>query len=400
MVRTLILTIIAWLIFLDFCHAQSQTLEDLIREAKLNNPEIQALKSHYDAAKARTSEIRYLKDPIISAEFMGNVRMYSVSQQLQFPTKIITLSHLKDIEAEQYETMYYTKILEIEKYVKHAYADLYFVQGKIRTIEESIAFLNQFFLVVSQKYAVGSASQAALLRAQVALSKAETNLLLAEDEKKVAQARLNTLLNKPTDSIFVQPEKLNITFTDTDIEDLYELAVQKHPRLETSRKILQKTKVMVSIAKQMYLPDFLFKFSLEEMDNITNKKYMLGITLPLWFWGKQNHIVKETNSQLSAAKMQYQAIENNTLFIVKEAKVNVDNRKRILELYKTSILPQAKANLNSSLLAYETNQIDFLSLLDSEKVLIQFELEYLQAQVDLFNAIAALEEVVGVKLNN
>ncbi|TET64629.1 MAG: hypothetical protein E3J47_00065 [Candidatus Stahlbacteria bacterium] len=134
--------------------------------------------------------------------------------------------------------------------------------------------------------------------------------------------------------------------------------------------------------------------------SFTDRKFMFGLTVPIWFWAKQNDMVREMNANLKMAEALYQHMENIVLLTVKEAAVMVDKNRRTMMLYQNSIIPQAEASLNSSLAAYEANQIDFLSLLASEKILIQSELDYYRAQADLFIAVADLEEAVGMDLIN
>jgi outer membrane protein TolC len=67
-----------------------------------------------------------------------------------------------------------------------------------------------------------------------------------------------------------------------------------------------------------------------------------------------------------------------------------------MELYKKSIIPQTEANLKSAFVAYEARQIDFLSLLESEGMQIQAELDYYKAQTRLFKAVADLEKAIGI----
>jgi len=374
-------------------------LTEIIEEAKMNNPEIKAAKAYYEAAQLRTSVLRNIMDPMFSIENAGEVRMYSITQQLPFPTKLTTLSNFARIESEEYESKYNKKEQDVINKVKRSYAGLFLVHKKIETIEESISFLNQLFHIASHNYSIGKVSQVDVLRAQVELAKAENDLLTLIDKRKIAEVRLNTLLNRDVDSKLGIPEEIDTSEITLDIDKLYELTRENQPELKASNQMFKKAKVMVSIAKQTYLPDFMFKFTQQEMDNsFTDRKFMVGLTIPLWFWGKQNDIIREMNANLKMAEMQYNAILNKVLLAVKESKINLDNYRREQALYKNSIIPQADASLKSALIAYGANQTDFLSVLESERILIQFELEFYSAKTDFFIALADLEKAVGINL--
>ncbi|NOR16186.1 hypothetical protein GQ543_00535 [candidate division WOR-3 bacterium] len=376
-------------------------LSDLIEEAKLHNPEILAAAARYEAARSRTSGFRHLMDPMIDIEFTGNMRMYSISQQFPFPTKLGTLSKFAKTEAQEYENEYRQKEQEIINRVKKYYAQLFLIHRKTETLEESIVFLNQLFHIASLNYAIGKVPQADVLRAQVELAKAENDLLTLIDEKAVIEARLNILLNRSPDEKLGISEVVDTSLISMEINELYDLAKEYRPTLKAFKMRLKKAQVMLSLSKQKYLPDFMIKYTQQEMDySFTDRKFMFGLTVPIWFWGKQNDMVREMNANLKMAEALYQHMENMVLLAVKEAAVMVDKNRRTMMLYQNSIIPQAEASLNSSLAAYEANQIDFLSLLASEKILIQSELDYYRAQADLFIAVADLEEAVGMDLIN
>ncbi len=377
------------------------SLGEILEEARLNNPEIRVQRALFEAAQARISSMRHVMDPVIGIEFAEHMRMYSVTQHMPFPSRLPTLSKFARMEAEQYESMYRRKEKEVVNKVKKKYAQLFLIHRKIETVEQSVAFLKQLFYVASERYAVGKAYQVDVLRAQVELAKAENDLLTLRDSKVITEAQLNAVLNRPIDAEIGMPERIDTSSVILEIDELYELTREHHDELRAFNRLLKKAEVMVSIARQTYLPDFTLKFTQQEMDgNLTDRKFMVGFTVPLWFWGKQREMVREMSAHLQMAKANYETIENSLLLAVREAKVNVDNNHRTLVLYKTSIIPQATANLKSALAAYEANQVDFLSLLESEKTLIQFELEYHRARADFFMAVGDLEEAVGVSLTD
>jgi cobalt-zinc-cadmium efflux system outer membrane protein len=382
--------------------ASQVNLREILEETRKNNPEIQASRAKYEAMLSRTSPFINLMDPVVSTEVSSNdIKMYSISQNIPFPTKLFSKSNFQRAEAEVYKNVFFQKEQEILNMVKRSYAQLFFLHKKYSTINESRSFYNQLFRISSQNYSIGKASQSDMLKAQVELSKTENDLLKIKDDISIEETRLNMLLNREFDSPIGIPQEINLSPTYITLDSLFELARKNTPNLKTAFWVRERAKRMKSLANQSYLPDFSLKFSQEEMPGgMTNQKYMVGLSIPIYFWGKQNEKVKEAQASIKLAEAHYKSEENKILLEVKEAKTNVDNYNRTKSLYKKTIIPQAKASLNSALSAYEANRIDFLSLLDSERALISFELEYYKAIIDLYKAIADLEESVGVNLTN
>jgi outer membrane protein TolC len=290
---------------------------------------------------------------------------------------------------------------EILSKVKKSYANLFFLHKKYKIVNESRSFFNQLFNIASQNYSIGKATQADMLRAQVELSKTENDLLKIKDDISIEETRLNMLLDRDINSSVGIPEEVSTDAADLPLEELFEIAKENEPSLQASHWSKEKAKKMKSIAKQSYLPDFSLKFTRQEMPGgMTDQKYMVGLSIPIYFWGKQNEKVKEAKANIKLAEAHFKGVENEILLGTKKAKINVDNFNRTQALYKNTIIPQAKASLNSALSAYEANRIEFLSLLDSERTLISLELEYYKSMSDLYKAIADLENAVGISLTN
>jgi outer membrane protein TolC len=372
-------------------------LDALIEEARANNPELVALKAEHEAAQARTPWTRYLIDPVVAAEFGENMRMYSLTLPLPFPTKITSRTDLARTEADYYHNLYLSKGQEVIRDVKKNYAVLFLLYGNIATIEKSVYFMKQIYSITAHKYSISEASQAEVLRAQVELARSENKLVVLQDDLSIAEARINTLLNQDIDTELGKPAGLETTTDTLALPALYRLAEENHPLLKAYRYERRQAEVMLSMARQTYLPDLTLRYKLEHMDNdVYNNKYMVGITVPVWFWGKQREFVREAEARLNRASAHYQTIENKLRLAVKEAKIRIQKLQHTVDLYRNSILPQAEAGLQSALAAYEVNKIEFESLLASEKLLIQSEFEHEEARVNLFKAVADLEEAVGL----
>jgi cobalt-zinc-cadmium efflux system outer membrane protein len=393
------LVILVWFCIPLFGHADNDTLlslDFLIEEAKTNNPELNAMMADYRAAGARVSGFRYLMDPIISVEFDGDTRMYSVSQEIPFPTKIATQSKYATIETDQRYQQYDSKLRSTIMEVKRVYADLYLSYVRVEAMQSSILYLKQVYNVTARKYSFGQASQSEVLRIQIELSKAENELLAARDEVKISESMICALVNRQIGEKLGRPEVPKTKIGELELQELYDLAREYDPRLKVYDLMFKKAELMKSMAQQTYLPNFMLGFS--QMDGaMRDRKYMLGITVPLWSLGKQNNVVREAQYDEQKAFAEYRAMENGIMLSVVEAKLQVDKQKRSVELFKNSILPQAEAALKSALTEYQVNKVEFQHLLDNAVLLVQMELEYVEAQAGYFDAVAELEQSVGVE---
>jgi outer membrane protein TolC len=128
---------------------------------------------------------------------------------------------------------------------------------------------------------------------------------------------------------------------------------------------------------------------------------MVTMSLPFSFWTKPKYDagVREAAANQDSAKALYQVLKNQVLFDVKDLLVKTEAAEKLMTLYKTTIIPQARQTLESARANYQTGKLEFLSLLDAERALRDFQLEYYRALTTFEQRMAELERAVGMDLS-
>src|SRR5882762_6722031 len=108
--------------------------------------------------------------------------------------------------------------------------------------------------------------------------------------------------------------------------------------------------------------------------------------------------VEESDINLTEPKQNYQAAQQQSIYQVKDQYLSIQSSERILNLYKTTLIPQAQLTVDSSASAYEVGSIDFLTLLTNLTNLISLDRQYYDELARHEEAIARLEPIVGKEL--
>ena len=98
-------------------------------------------------------------------------------------------------------------------------------------------------------------------------------------------------------------------------------------------------------------------------------------------------------------KAEYKAKENSVLFDINDAHARADASQRLVELYETSFIPQAEETANVAMKAYEVQVSDFLTVLDSQRMLLSFKVDHYKAILELRIALADLERATGTDID-
>jgi len=387
-------------------------LSDLLAEARQESPEILAARARVQAAKARLPLATSLPDPMGMVELdnagfkqytvgrdMGSQVMYSVTQDIPFPGKLIAQRHAAGREADRSSAELKAVEWDVLTRLKTAYYDLGFVYESLDILDENRNLLDQFAKTAEVKYKTGSGIQADVLKAQVELAKVEEKRIGLEQRKTALEAQIRSLLAKPSDESLGRPENITPSF-DKSYGMVESLALRNNPDLLAQNKGLESSRAQVAAAKYGYLPDlsltagYGYRGQLDPM-----VKAGVGINIPLWAIGKQRNAVKEAQSNLGEAKYSQEAMKQNVLARIGEGYSAVTKAQRLADLYGKTIVPQADAALQSAFTSYKVGKMDFLDLLTDFTTLLDYQLQAREQETELAKAIASLEQVTGVDLS-
>ena len=91
----------------------------------------------------------------------------------------------------------------------------------------------------------------------------------------------------------------------------------------------------------------------------------------------------------------YQAQLNEIFSKLRQQVANAEQSLKSARLYETGILPQARLAVESSLSAYRVNRVDFLTLLDNQMTVLNFEISHAAALSNHNKALAEIDLLTG-----
>ncbi len=392
---------------------QRLNVDRLIEEALQNNPEIFAAKKKWEVYKEKVPQAYALEDPMFSFGIINlptnfsfhqedmTMKEFSLSQKFPFPGKRPLMREMASKEAEAVSTEIQSKTHQIIKDVKTAYYDLSHVYRTTEVAQKNKKILEDFAKIAETRYAVGEGIQQDVFKAHVEVSKMVDELIMLSQRKKVLEAKLNTLLNRPPETPMGEPEEVIFRKLPFSFEELQKMALEMNPVLKGMKIMIEAKEKAHTLAKREYYPDFKFLFAYGQRDNGPGVKRldmftgMMEVNIPIFFKSKQDRKVAETKAEILVTEAQYRAMKNEVLFMITDMASMVQRSERQLELYKTGIIPQASLQINSAISAYRVNKADFMTLLDSQMTLYKYELEYHQALTEYEKNVANLGAIIG-----
>jgi len=283
--------------------------------------------------------------------------------------------------------------------VKKAYFDLWQVHQNLLIYSHEKELAAQFATIAEKKYAVGQVSQPDVLRAQVELTRLINRVTTQTLKLGEVRAMLNGLLSRPPEALLGIPQDAPQPVVKQTLAELTELTLKNRPEIAANTAAIARDTGMLALSRKAYFPDF--EVYVERFFNSGRKDgvgVILSATIPLAYREKYDAGVAEASARLSASQADLRAAQDTALAEVKGALVRAQTAVELVNLFRQTHIPQAEQTLDSSRISYQTSKVDFLSLIDSLRVVEQVHLEHIAAAADFEKAYADLERAVGQAL--
>jgi len=385
------------------------TLAELLQEALEKNPDLIALRAQVDVTRQRPAQERFLDAPMAEAQIWQwpfnsinpadtNMYMFMVTQDLPGRGKRQLRAAVAEKDIALAESDIAIRARGVVNEIKQAYASLFIARKAIEVHLDSVDLLRQIADVSQAKYTTGRISQQDVLKPVVELSRLHTDIIMFDEQARLASARINVLLNRAPEmpiGPLVEPQEQTVLPATADLQ---RLALDRQPELRRARLEIERAEAELASVRSEYKPDFSVQGGYMLMPRMTDAwTARVGITWPRapWSRGRVDARVAEQTASIQAAKARTQAMENMVRLAVQEAFVRAKSAQDRAALLRTTIKPQSQQTLEVSRVAYQTDRVDFQALIDNQRVLLDVNLDYFRALSDFTQALADLERAVG-----
>lgn len=395
--------------------AGPHAVEDYVAYALSHNPEIHAAKSRVAAAAYRVPQAASLRDPRLDLTYLpepvetaaGEQRFrVKMSQEVPWPGKLQTRAGVAEAETNARRANLASMELEIIDEVKQAYYRLYLAEQSLQITRQDRALLNNLAQLAKRRLETGKVSQQDLLRAQLEVANVDSELIRIHHHLDTARARLARLLHVSPETKIQTLGKLGSATAPQTLDTLYARAIASRPELHARLAELDRDLRRADLACLERRPDVTgsvawFDTKSTGISPVADGQdaWLLGISANVPIYRKRiNAAVNEAEAQASATRRSYEALRDKTQEEVSDLFLHARHQAKLIDLFRQDILPRASQTLKVSMRAYEVGDIDFLQLIDNWRQVLRFKLAEVRAQVELRQAIASLERLVGGRL--
>lgn len=374
------------------------------------NPTLQESVAAWQAASQRFPQEIALEDPVfqsalapqgVVSSMIDGGYMVGIAQKVPWSGKRYLRGQRALAETNAAGWDYQDARLRLTESARLAYFDLYLAERELEVNAENIRLAHEFHQTALRRYESNLVQQQDVLQAEVELSELARRQVEFERMRRVAVARMNTLLHRLPDHPLPSPVRV-WTYNEEQppVAEVRARAVQQRPDLAAIQARIQAEQANVALACKEFYPDFEFMARYDTFWQERPLRTMIGmnVNIPLNNKGKRTAAVNEAMFRVQRLQAEY-AREVDTIHnSVDSAYARLEESRRTVQLYHDRILPAAEANVEAALAGYNTGTLDFLRLIEAQRQLIDLRERHFQAMAEYQRRRAELERIVGLGL--
>ena len=387
---------------------QFLTLKDYTSYAESHNAGIKSSYQQLQMALEQVPQAKALPDPQVTYNYwtkQSDLQMkqtVGVMQMFPWFGKIDARTQAAIKETSAAQQKYQAARVALFKEIKEGFYEFAYLARATDTAIENLELFKHFEEVARTKHMTTTTGHPDVIRAQVEIAKMEDVLRGLNQLREPTVSRLRTALTLPADTNLPWPKTEEFNAVELDYERLANILRQKNPELAGLNYEAMAAGSKITLAEKNFYPDIGVGVMWENMDNRGGRDgvaMVFQMNLPLW---RDSYRSGARQAQAQKASIEQQKIETENVLLTKASQSLYEYRDSIrkIRLYRNTLIPKGRELLQASEAAYREGTIDFLSLIDAQRMLLDYHLSLQRAIADNQQKLAELEMLAGTELDS
>lgn len=279
------------------------------------------------------------------------------------------------------------------------YETYYWLQAE-RIVTANKRLFSEMVDITESQYAAGRRNQQDVLRAELELGLLDDRLTDIRQKQETSRASLAKWIGSDaqrelTDELPSLPEPPGLAAIQTGLP--------QHPALRMQQAHIDVNRQNVSIAREAYKPAWTVGVDYGDRsgnnpDGSKRADFLaatVSFDLPLFTSKRQDRRLASAQHREGAARLQYDDKLRDMQSMLERDFVSWQRLSQRLQRYKKTLVNQATANSEASLLAYQNDATDFPTLMRAKITELDTHLKALRIHVDVARAQARLLYLAG-----
>ena len=246
-------------------------------------------------------------------------------------------------------------------------------------------------VLVEAQNQVGKVLLTEVNRARLLEEDLRLQIQTANTQWQQARAQLALFWNQNGDDIPPLAGALIISITEDTSKKAEQSLLNKHPEWVQAEQRITKQELNLNLQRALAVPDLTGSLGLRYLPYQDNIGSLLNLSwpIPLANANQGNQIAVE--QQIKQAQLNQRETQIQLKNLMHQSQLAYQNSQALIRRYQQQVLPMAEQNLELNQIAYDAGKLPYLAVLDTQRSLMTFKLDYIKTWGEYWRAKAQLE---------
>lgn len=370
--------------------AQSRALhEKSVADGQLPDPKVKL-----GLANFPTDTFRRDQEPMTQLQ-LGVSQMFPRGNSLQH------LSRRTALMADGEQARAQDQRGKARRATRHAWLETYYWIQAGDIVRQNKQLFLQLANITRRQYATGRSNQQDVIRAELEAGLLDDRLTRISTMEQKNRAQLARWVGTDMARLPLSAEFPVLPGVRTHEQLLSGLT--NHPSLQTVEAQVAARQQTVALAREAYKPAWSLDVTYGNRDGLNNNgseradflSAMVVVDVPIFTSKRQDKRLAASQFQLDAGKQMRETRQRELVQMLDESHANYLHLGERIRRYEDALLPQAQANAQAALNAYQSEKGDFTKLMRARITDLETRLQALRLRVDHARAQAELIYLAG-----
>ncbi|WP_456431693.1 TolC family protein [Thermosulfuriphilus sp.] len=387
------------------------TLKKALGLALLYNPALSDFAWEVRAQEARAIQAKLLPNPELDiaidnfagsgdySGFRSSETTIQLSQLIELAGKRLKRYRLALMDKKVASLDYEIKRLDILTRTAKAFIETLAAQERVKQLQKLVLLSEHVKLVISDRVKAGKAPPIEETRAEIMLADSRVKLEKAKRDLEIARRNLAAMWGSQKATFEKVLGTLDLIDPPPPLEELSR-RLEETPDLKRWLAEIKRRQAALDLELARRIPNITLSGGLRYLNEVDESALVIGITIPLPIFDRNQGGVLEARRRLSQATVRKQTVETDISAALERA------YRQTLSAYEESvtlrdeIIPGARRAFEVTLEGYRQGKFNFLNVLDTQKTLFELRLRYVEALARYHQARTDLERLTGAISQN
>ena len=388
--------------------AQTLSLEAILNNIKMNNPQLKMYDADIQSMDAVAKGARSWMAPQVSTGLfmtpytvnpeMGSY-MVGVTQMIPNASRLkADADYMNAMSSVELENKNYT-LNQLNALAKTNYYRWIVLDKKIKIANDNLQLLEYMIKSMEIRYQYNMDKLPTYYKAKSQYSALQSMVVMLENEISQKKIVLNTLMARDKNIVFEIEPEFTLKEFDTVKSDTVSLS-ESRSDVKAIEKTIALNQLRIETEKAKLLPEFgvnyvhMFPFG----SNQQQFSLMGMVTIPMPWSTKMNKAnINSFKIKNESLDWQKQMILNEATGMISGMQTELANLKKQYDIADKSIIPALRRNYDTSIIAWQNNTGDLFQVLDAWEALNMAQIEKLDKLQAILNTQVDIEKQLETK---